>query len=542
MPVKFDPTILGYLTPEERKELDALLLGDKTIWRPDPENLPQCQAYESTADIIGFGGAAGGGKTDLGCGLTVNKHRRVGVFRDNGTELTAIIDRFAELFNGRDGFNGKDNIWRTRRSDGADLQIDFGSFPNPRDETKYQGRPHDLIILEEAANMRRTAALFVMGWLRTTFPKQCCQVLLTFNPPTTAEGRWIVDYFAPWLDKKYPNPAAAGELRWATSLPSSLDSPNGKELWVDGPLPFVLVNGEQVYDFEASDYTPEEIIRPQSRTFIPSRVSNNSYLKDTGYMATLQSLPEPLRSQMLNGDFSAGMEDSPWQVIPTGWVEAAMERWVEKPAPGKMLSLGADIAMGGKDNTVLARRYEDMYFSKPVVYPGRLCTDGPTVAGFIVAATRDGAPQHIDLLGVGAQPYGHLMEMHQDAIGIDMGGPTNEMDKGSTMAIYNIRSLLYWRMREALDPNNATGIALPPERILMSELCAFTWEPVVVKGKTTIKVCSRDDIVERIGHSPDYATAYVLANIDTPRNQLFSSIRKGSRPRSLDYDPYQRMN
>ena len=31
---------------------------------------------------------------------------------------------------------------------------------------------------------------------------------LTFNPPTTAEGRWVIDFFAPWIKKGYPNPAA----------------------------------------------------------------------------------------------------------------------------------------------------------------------------------------------------------------------------------------------------------------------------------------------------------------------------------------------
>ena len=43
----------------------------------------------------------------------------------------------------------------------------------------------------------------------------------------------------------------------------------------------------------------------------------------------LQSLPEPLRSQMLYGDFKAGMEDDADQVIPTAWIDAAMDRWAE---------------------------------------------------------------------------------------------------------------------------------------------------------------------------------------------------------------------
>ena len=54
--------LAGYLTPAEREELDALVVADleATVWRPLPG--PQTMAYNSTADVIGFGGAAGGGK------------------------------------------------------------------------------------------------------------------------------------------------------------------------------------------------------------------------------------------------------------------------------------------------------------------------------------------------------------------------------------------------------------------------------------------------------------------------------------------------
>lgn len=512
MPSDFDKELLAYLTPEERAELDSLLVSDSTIWRPLPG--PQTQAYESTADIVGYGGAAGGGKTDLACGKALTQHRKVGIFRLNGTELTSIIDRFTELVGTRDGFNGKDNIWRTARPDGTRVQVEFGSFPNLGDEKKYQGRPHDLLVFDEAANMREIQVRFLLGWLRTTIPGQRCQALLTFNPPTTVEGRWIIDFFAPWLDRKHPHPAKPGELRW-----------------------FASVDGK---DVERPDGTPfehkGETITPLSRTFIPSRISDNPYLMGTGYMATLQSLPEPLRSQMLNGDFAAGVKDDPWQVIPTAWVEAAMARWKPKDAPGKMLSLGADIAQGGDDNTVIAARYEDLWFDEPIVYIGKQCPDGPTTAGYIIAATRNRATQHIDLLGVGAKPYGHLMELRQDVIGIDMGAQTFETDDTHVMGMFNVRSLLYWRLREALDPNKRNGIALPPNKILLQELCAFTWEPVVLRGRTTVKVCGRDDIIKKIGRSPDYATAYALANIDTPRTELISTYRE--KKRAMDYDPY----
>ena len=135
------------MTPEERRQLDELLASDKEVWRPLPG--PQHEAYHSRASIVGYGGAAGGGKTDLAVGLALTQHRRVGIFRQNGTELIGVIDRIAELLKTREGFNGQERIWRMKRSDQVPLQIEFGSFPAPDEERKYQGRPHDLLVFDE---------------------------------------------------------------------------------------------------------------------------------------------------------------------------------------------------------------------------------------------------------------------------------------------------------------------------------------------------------------------------------------------------------
>jgi hypothetical protein len=48
---------------------------------------------------------------------------------------------------------------------------------------------------------------------------------------------------------------------------------------------------------------------PKSRTHIRSSVDDNFYLSMIGYKAKLQALPEPLRLQMLRGDFGAGHSD-----------------------------------------------------------------------------------------------------------------------------------------------------------------------------------------------------------------------------------------
>jgi hypothetical protein len=407
-----------YMTDAERAEFDRLLSEyEPPLWEPLAG--PQSIAYASQADVIGFGGAAGGGKTDLAIGKALTQHQKCIVVRKNGTEHVGMVDRMGDLLGTRDGWSSKDAIWRLPK-----VQVEFGSVPNLGDEQKYRGRPHDLIIYDEAAEIPEIQIRFLMAWNRTTDPKQKCQTLLTFNPPSSAEGRWLVEFFGPWLDRKYPGKRAApGELRW-----------------------FATVDGR---DREVADSTPfehnGELIIPRSRTFIPSRVTDNPYLVGTNYVSQLQALPEPLRSQMLYGSF-------------------------------------------------------------------------------------DNAPMHIDVIGVGSSPYDFLNNAGLPALGVNVSEAARGVDKSGRLRFFNLRTELYWRMREALDPAANNGIALPPDKQLLADLCAPKWR---VQGKT-VQVESREDIVKRIGRSPDYASAYILALIDTPK---IADLRAHTGRRD-EYDPY----
>lgn len=504
------PDLFAHLEPAEQAELMADLGTQERPWEPDPDNAPQNQAYYSTADVVGYGGAAGGGKTDLACGLSVNEHQVVGFFRDTGTEMTAVVDRLAQILGGRKGYNGQDRIWRFTRYDGVEAQIELGSFPHGGDEEKYRGRPHDLLVFDEAASMREAAVRFVMGWLRTTDPDQRCRVLMCFNPPTESEGRWVVRYFAPWLDDMHPNPAEPGELRWFAQVGEN-------EQEVDGPEPF--------------DHKGELVI-PRSRTFIPARLADNKHLAGTGYEATLQAMDEPFRSQMLYGDFGAGQEDDPHQIIPTAWVDAAMARWKDKDRKEPMDSMGVDVALGGKDKTVIARRH-GMWFDKPIAYKGVDCPDGATVAGYCIAAQRDRCMMHVDEFGVGARPIGHLHRARAHVLGVVMSETkVFTRTKHGGYGFGNVRAELWWKMREALDPEENNAIALPPDRHLRADLCLMRYE----ERNGMIWAESRDKIVKRAGRSPDWGTAYVLALMSSPTLEQFRDM--GGK--AEEYDPMAR--
>lgn len=518
--------LLAYLTPEELEEVNQLVAHDlETVaWRPLPG--PQSMAYYSPADVIGFGGAAGGGKTDLACGKALTHHERIMILRREGTELTAIVDRLQELVGSRDGYNGQERIWRL---DG--VQIEFGSTPNTGDEKKYQGRPHDLLVFDEAANFLEQQVRFLMGWNRSTTPGQKCQTLMTFNPPTSAEGRWIVQFFAPWIDKRFPGTRAKpGEVRFVGVVPGE----NGvsRDIWVDGPAPFVIENGQPVFDFDPAAYEPQEVVTPQSRTFIPSRISDNPYLMGTGYLSVLQALPEPLRSQMLFGSFEAGMTDDPWQVIPTAWVERAMARWKDRSPKGDMDSIGVDVARGGKDFTVISLRH-GMWYDHLVKVPGKETPSGQAVVGQVIAVRRSSAPIHIDVIGVGASPYDLLREAGQQVIGVNVAEKSVATDRSGRLRFINQRSELWWKMRELLDPENDTGIELPPDPELLADLCAPKWELQGLK----VKVEGREEIIERIGRSPDKASALILAQLDTPNLHKIKKAKGGANATVLEYDP-----
>lgn len=503
--------VMAQLTPEQRQEIDEIIMEDAEIWVPLEG--PQTMAYDSKAQIVGYGGAAGGGKTDLACGLALTRHRRSIIYRREGPQLAGILQRFEELVSPQKGPSTSASAWKP---EGTNKIIEYGGVNHLGDEKKYQGRPHDLKVFDEVTEFLEAQVRFLCGWLRSEDPNIDCQILMTFNPPTTAEGRWVLDYFAPWLKKDHPNPAKAGELRWFTTDPKLR-----KDIECDGPEP-VVIEGE--------------LVNPVSRTFIPAKVEDNPYYMDSGYKAILQALPEPLRSQMLKGDFMAGVEDDPFQIIPTKWVELAVVRWhtmMEKAdfKLGEMDSLGVDVARGGIDKTVISARYGTFY-TKLCRKDGSQTPDGPSVVSEVMRVRRNQSPVHIDVIGWGASAYDFLVDNDIQTVAINVAETSYAVSREGDLPFFNLRAELWWKMREALDPINGDDICLPPDNDLMIQLCSAKWE----YRKGGIKVESKDEIKKRIGRSTDDADAVIMANIDTMKDRVLEAMGDGGKLFCNGYD------
>jgi hypothetical protein len=160
------------------------------------------------------------------------------------------------------------------------------------------------------------------------------------------------------------------------------------------------------------------------------------------------------------------------------------------------------------------------------------------VAGVAIAAARDVAPIHVDIIGVGASPYDFLKAAGVDVFGVNVAEACDQLDKSGKLKFFNLRSYLWWRMRELLDPTANNGIALPPDSRLLADLTAPKWELRTSK----IYVQGRDDLLKTLGRSPDYASAVILASLETPK--AVSPIRGGGVPSggSLGHDPFAFMS
>lgn len=369
---------------------------------------------------------------------------------------------------------------------------------------------------DEIPDFTESQYKFIIGWLRTTFPGQRCRIVAAGNPPTTAEGLWVIDYWGPWLNPKHPRPAQEGELRWYA----------GNE----------EVSGPGEYDVDGKK------TKARSRTFIRGELADNPDLAATDYDSVLANMPEHLRHAYRGGHFDKSMRDSPWQVIPTEWVQDAFTRWRPDPPQGiPMVAIGVDPAAGGPDRTVLAPRH-DWWYSELIAVPGVATPLGRDVAGLIVTNRRNNAHISLDMGGgYGGAVYECLIDNIDppELIYCYNGSEASKArSKDGKLGFANKRAEAYWKFREALDPSqpNGSAIALPPDQELLAELTVVTFQ----SGPRGIAMLTKDSkdgdsVRKRLGRSPDKADAVVMAwavgDKLVPRGGTYGTGRRFNPPK-----------
>lgn len=223
---------------------------------------------------------------------------------------------------------------------------------------------------------------------------------------------------------------------------------------------------------------------------------------------------EVFRNRVL-GEFADNTEDG---VIPLSWLEDAIRRWNALKEQGRIGdsvggTIGVDVARYGQDQTVFA------VVSGPILH--KLHTHSKLSSTEVASKLRPlirrtGARTNIEVDGgYGAGVYDALtdrnFEENKSITGVSpimVKGSTNFRDRSDTLSFLNVRAAMWWNLRELLNPEYGSDLALPPDEYLKQDLMTPQWD---YTDKGVVKLESKKNIMLRLGRSPDYGTACCLA-------------------------------
>jgi hypothetical protein len=288
----------GDITPQQAGVLRAEVEVSNAPRLPEPQPGPQTQFLESEADIVIYGGAAGGGKT---FSLLLDFARPD--FISNPAYGFVIFRRTSPQITNEGGLWDASQIYRdvgaySRVGDHSwhfpsGCSGRFTHLVNEDDKYAWQGSEITRIGFDELTHFTEGQFFYLLSRNRSTCGIRP-QVRATCNP----QPGWVKKFIAPWIDKQFPNPAKSGEVRWFARIRGQIE-------WVDPDFRIPVQELGDVSKFDAE--TIEEMRKPKSVTFIRSSVYDNPALVNSNpsYLANLLSQSAVERSRLLDGDWDA---------------------------------------------------------------------------------------------------------------------------------------------------------------------------------------------------------------------------------------------
>jgi predicted phage terminase large subunit-like protein len=330
-----------------------------------PQPGPQTEFAMSSADIVIYGGQAGGGKT---YGLLLDAVQDINVpyfnaviFRRITKEITqpgGLWEESTEIY----PFLGGDPVagiytWRFPALEydeeedawvgpptGRLNTIVFAHMEHAKNRFDWKGAQLNFIGFDELTAFTREQFFYMLSRNRSIsgVPPR---VRATTNPETDS---WVGDVIEWWIDQeefledgKTPNPRfglpipeRSGVVRWFIQIDNKL-------IWADEPeelYKYVPVELLQEEDLEngVPPVTHRDFVK--SLTFIQSSVYDNPALirKNPQYVGNLFNLERVEREQLLHGNWKVKMEEGKVfpkgkakivEAIPAGWRIVARVRW-----------------------------------------------------------------------------------------------------------------------------------------------------------------------------------------------------------------------
>jgi predicted phage terminase large subunit-like protein len=272
-----------------------------------PQPGPQYDFLASPADVVFYGGAAGGGKS---YSLLLeplrhihNQNFRAVIFRRTYPQITnpeGLWDTAGKLYPllGADS-NQAELLWKFP----SGARIEFAHMQHAKNRFDWQGSGLAFMGWDELPHFERAQFMYMFSRSRSmSGVRPYIRATMNPVPPEDETGGWIHEFVGWYIDKDgWAVPERCGLLRWFVVVDDTLR-------WAD------------TADELRQDYPALE---PKSFTFIKSSVYDNQVLlkQNPEYLANLMALPLVERERLLGDPDRGG-------------------NWLVKPTAGKVFNRG----------------------------------------------------------------------------------------------------------------------------------------------------------------------------------------------------------
>ena len=260
---------------------------DATVIRP--QKGPQETFLSSPADIVIFGGAAGGGKS---YGLLLEPLRHMAnpkfgavIFRRESVEIRkqgGLWDESSGLYGLIPGTMPREQNLDWRFPSGA--RISFSHLEKESTKYAWKGAQIPVIGFDELTGFTKTQFFYMLSRNRTTCGVKP-YIRATTNPDADS---WVAEFISWWInpDTGYAIPERSGVLRWFIRRGDDL-------IWADSKKELLALSP----GMKANE--------PKSVTFILSKLEDNKILmeKDPDYEANLKAQTLVERERLLHGNW-----------------------------------------------------------------------------------------------------------------------------------------------------------------------------------------------------------------------------------------------
>ena len=261
-----------------------------------PQAGPQTMFMASPADIVIYGGAAGGGKT-YALLMEALRHKNVKgfgavIFRHNYNQITAeggLWDASHKIFDQIPDAHPRKSPKLHWRFDGGG-KLNFAHIEREDDLGSWQGTEIAYIGFDELTHFTKHQFLYMLSRNRSTCGVKP-YVRATCNPDADS---WVADFISWWIDQNtgYPIPERSGQVRWMVNI-------NDVIFWFSTREEGTRFAIEQGIESEIAEKLPKSV------TFIASKLEDNKALmeNDPGYIANLLAMTEVDKERLLNGNW-----------------------------------------------------------------------------------------------------------------------------------------------------------------------------------------------------------------------------------------------